>query len=166
MIETGRLKIQPIELVDAPFIYKLLNQESWIKFIGQRNINTLEDAENYIQNRFIAHFDEHGYGIYRVQSKLDNANLGIITLIRKPHLDSPDIGYAFLDEHNGQGYAVEATKAVFDYAQTDLKMTRIVAVVLENNPRSIRVLDKLGFCFEKKVEQGEEEFLLYVNQQI
>jgi [ribosomal protein S5]-alanine N-acetyltransferase len=164
LIESERLKIQPVTIADASFILSLLTSESWIKYIGKRDVATVEDAENYIRDRFLAHYEQHGFGIYMVFSQKTNEPMGIITLLRKPHLDSPDIGYAFLDTFNGNGFAFEATKKVYEYAQKELAMTRIVAVVLENNGRSIKLLEKLGFHFEQKIQQGDEELLLFVNQ--
>ena len=45
---TERLTLRPLELGDAPFILELFNSETWLRFIGDRGIKTLEDAENFL----------------------------------------------------------------------------------------------------------------------
>ena len=104
-IETERLIIKPVSIDDAPFILSLLNSESWIKYIGKRDVKTVEDAQKYIQERFIKHYETHGFGIYIVRSKDNNLPMGMCSLLKKPYLENVDIGYAFLDNFNGKGYA-------------------------------------------------------------
>jgi [ribosomal protein S5]-alanine N-acetyltransferase len=163
IIETERLTIKPISIEDAPFIFDLLTSESWIKNIGDRGIKTVEDASKIIQERYIKHNETHGFGVYVVRLKTDNMPLGICTLLKKPYLDNVDIGYAFLDKFNGNGYALEATKAVYEYAKTGLGMARIVAATLESNDRSQHLLGKLGFHFEKKIIEAGEELMIFAD---
>jgi [ribosomal protein S5]-alanine N-acetyltransferase len=164
IFETARFSVHLVSIADAPFILELLNTASWIQYIGKRDVHTVEDAEQYIQERFIAHYQEWGFGVYAVRLKGTATPVGIITLLKKPHLDSPDIGYAFLDVFTGNGFAFEATRGVYNYALSTLGMTRIVAVTLENNERSIKLLKKLGFYFEKTIQQGDIELLLFRNE--
>jgi RimJ/RimL family protein N-acetyltransferase len=163
IIETERLIIKPISIDDAPFIFDLLTSESWIKNIGDRGVKTVEDARKIIQERYIKHNETHGFGVYAVKLKTDNQAIGICTLMKKPYLDNVDIGYAFLDYFNGSGYALEATKAVYEYAKTDLGLPRIVAATLESNERSQHLLGKLGFHFEKKIIEAGEELMIFAD---
>lgn len=157
LFETERLNIYPVTIDDAPFILKLLNTKGWLQFIGDRGVRTLEDAQNQIRDRYLKHYDEHGFGIYTVFLKSENVPTGVVTLLRKPYLDAEDIGYAFLDEYHGKGYALEAAQSLLKYARTDLGLNKIVAVTNLDNERSMKLLQKMGFQFEKIiVNEGQE----------
>ena len=56
IFETERLIIREMTLKDAPFLLKLLNDPTWIQFIGDRNVHSVIDAENYIQEKMIASY--------------------------------------------------------------------------------------------------------------
>ncbi len=74
--ETERLLLKPTDLEDAEFILQLLNSESFIKYIGDRNVRTIEDAENYIRNRCFPQFERLGYGRFTVILKEDSSKMG------------------------------------------------------------------------------------------
>lgn len=57
ILETRRLLITELSVSDAPFIFKLMNDEEWKRFIGDRNIHSLKDAENYLRDRLIPSYE-------------------------------------------------------------------------------------------------------------
>jgi len=163
IIETERLLLTEVSLDDAAFIYKLVNQKSWLKYIGDRNVNSLDDAVTYIQKAFLDEYAKNGFGLYLVRLKEDNIPIGISGLVKRPSLENVDIGFAQLEEYAGKGYAFEAAQAVMSYAHSKLKLDYIVAITSENNIHSIRLLEKLGLKFSKKVKFREkEEVSLYI----
>jgi [ribosomal protein S5]-alanine N-acetyltransferase len=164
-IESARLSIRPISTDDAAFVLELLNSESWIRFIGARNVSNLQEAQNYITERFIQHYEKHGYGVYAVRLRSKDEVLGIVTLLNKDYLETVDIGYAFLDRFCQQGYALEATQSVLEYANKTLGMTKIIAVTKESNEASARLLKRLGFHFEKRLIVSDEELMQFANLQ-
>ena len=164
LLETERLWIHPVQIEDAPFVLELLNSAGWVKYIGERNVRTIEEAENYIRNRFLKHFEAFGFGVYSVKLRDNQESIGICTLLKKPYLDKPDIGYAFLEKFSGKGYAFEATKAVYDYAKSPLNIVEILAVTTLDNERSIKLLNKLGFHFDKNIFVENEEVKLFTNK--
>ena len=163
ILETNRLELYKVTLDDAPFILSLLNTQGWLKFIGDRGVRTLEDAQNYIQDRFIKSYNTNGFGFYIVKLKKGGASIGLSGLVKRPTLDNVDIGYALFDDYASKGYAFEATKAVYEFAKKDLGLKRIVAIVNEDNEKSIKLLKKLGFYFEKMVKSGEDDVCLFGN---
>jgi [ribosomal protein S5]-alanine N-acetyltransferase len=163
LLETYRLNISPVSVEDAPFIFNLLTSPSWIKYIGDRGLKTIADAEKVIQERYLKHFETHGFGVYTITLKSDNTPIGLSTLLKKDYLDTIDIGYALLAEYEGNGYASEASKAVYEYAQTVLGYKRIVATTTLDNERSIHVLEKLGFSFEKNIENEGATLNVFAN---
>ena len=163
IIETKRLKLYQVTLNDAPFILSLLNTPLWIKFIGDRGVRTLEEAQNYIQERIIKSYGNNGFGMYLIKLKRKNIPIGLSGLVKRPTLDDVDIGYALFDDFTGNGYAFEATKAVYNYGKTALGLKRIVAIVNDDNEKSIKLLEKLGFQFEKMIQSGDDELRFYAN---
>ena len=94
--ETERLLLKPTDLEDAEFILQLLNSESFIKYIGDRNVRTIEDAENYIRNRCFPQFERLGYGSFTVILKEDSSKMGTCGVYARENTDNaPDIGFAF-----------------------------------------------------------------------
>lgn len=150
ILETDRLIIAEFTIKDAPFIYELLNDPDWIRFIGDRNIKNQEDAKNYLRNKLIPSYKNWGFGFYKVSLK-DGTAIGIAGLVDREDLDGIDIGYAFLPTGRGKGYAFEATKAILEYAQNELKIDKIIAIVNKDNKKSQNLLQKLGMKFEKFV---------------
>ena len=157
VIETERLLIQKFALEDAPFIFTLLNDPSFIKNIRYAGIKTIADAENYLKNVPLKSYEQHGHGLYKVALKVNNISIGMCGLIKRESLSDVDIGYAFLPEYTGKGYAIEAAKATIDYGKTSLNLKRIVAITSPDNEASIKVLLKLGMKFEGFVKTNPDD---------
>jgi ribosomal-protein-alanine N-acetyltransferase len=163
--KTERLVIRKFALEDAPFILELLNTKGWLEFIGDRNIKTLEDARNYIVNIPFYMYEKLGFGPYLVKLKDADLPIGMCSLIKRDILEDVDIGFAFLPEYAGKGYAFEATLATLHYSKKILGIHRVIAITNSNNNNSIHLLKKLGLDFEKTIKlPGEaEELLLFGN---
>ena len=163
---TERLSISRLQLSDAPFIFKLLNDPEWIRYIGDRNIKTLDNARDYISNGPMKSYLLNGFGLYRVDIRDSNVAIGLCGLIKREELTDVDIGYAFLPQYRGKGYAFEAATAIVDHARTDWSLERLVAITTPENNNSIQLLNKLGMKFEKKLKltpDGEETYLFSMN---
>ncbi len=163
IIETERLILRKIEESDCEFVYSLLNSPGWLKYIGDRGIKDLEDATTYIRDKVLSLYDQHGYGPYGVRTKLNNSLIGFCGLFKRDFLEDADIGFAFLPEHSGKGYAIESAVSVLDNARDVIGLKRVSAITLEGNDRSINVLKKLGMSFKEKIiyPGSGEELLLY-----
>jgi len=159
VIETDRLELRRLTADDAAFMLDLLNQPSFIENIGDRGVRTLEDARGYILNGAVASYERRGFGLYLVAVKATGEAAGICGLVKRDGLDDVDIGFAFLPQHWGQGYAVESATAVKDYAAKVIGLHRLVAITSPDNLASIRVLERIGLAFEAMVRlspNGEE----------
>lgn len=161
LLETERLKLRPIFESDAEFILDLLNQPSFIKYIGDRKVRTLDDARQYISTRFVAHYKRFGYGFYLVEVKENKAAAGICGLIKRDDLPDADIGFAFLPAFWTQGYAFESAQAVMDFAANDLKLKRILAITTKDNESSGKLLNKIGLEFDRLIDLNNEELKLF-----
>lgn len=154
---TERLLISRLSFADTGFILKLLNEPAFIQFVGDRDIRTEQDAKQYLAEGPLDSYAKHGFGLFRVASKDTRDALGICGLVSRAELPQPDLGFAFLATQWGNGYALESSRAVLQHAASDLGMHRVIAIVNANNVASIRLLDKLGFKFEKMVRMTGED---------
>ena len=159
VIETERLVLRRLANQDAPFMLDLLNQPSFIQNIGDRGVRTVEQAATYIETGAVASYSRHGFGLYLVVEREGGEPAGICGLVKRDGLEDVDLGFAFLPGYWKKGYAVESATAVRDYAAANVGLERLVAITSPANWPSIRVLEKLGFAFEKMVRlapEGEE----------
>lgn len=163
ILETERLSLRHLSTDDAPFILELLNDPSFIQNIGDRNVRTIADAESYITKGPVTSYEKNGFGLDLVVLKETSEPIGICGLIKRDTLEDVDIGYAFLPKFWKKGYAVESARAVLEYGLTVQKLKRVVAITLEANKGSVRVLERIGLKFEKmvKLEGDDEELMLF-----
>lgn len=152
--ETERLSIRRFALSDASFILKLLNQPSFIDNIRDSNVRTITDAENYLQKSCLSAYEKHNFGLLCVCLK-DGTPIGMNGLIRRDNLPDVDIGFAFLDQYTGKGFAMESSRAVLAEGFATFNLKRIVAITSPNNQSSMNVLERLGFTFEQMIELTE-----------
>lgn len=149
IIETERLFIRHLSADDAPFILELLNEPSFIENIADRGVRTLDDARAYIADGPAASYERNGFGLFGVERKQSGELIGMCGLIRRDFWDEVDLGYAPLPRFWGQGYAREAAAAMLDYGHKNFGLNRIVAITSPDNDDSIRVLESIGFQFER-----------------
>ena len=163
ILETHRLRLRRLSVDDAGFVLRLLNEPSFIQNIGDRGVRAVEDARAYILNGPVASYEKHGFGLWMVETKESETHIGICGLLKREVLEDVDIGYALLPEFWSKGYALESASGVLSYAREKLGLNRVVAVVNPKNQSSIRLLEKLGFAFEKMVRLSADapEIKLY-----
>jgi len=142
--KTSRLTLRQLQLSDAAFALRLYNEPSFLQHIGDKGVRTIEDAENNLQQGAIASYAEHGYGMWLVENQQGEA-IGLCGLIKRDFLSETDLGYAYLPQYFGQGYAYEAATAVLAYAAEQTALKTVVAIVSPANQASKALLQKLGF---------------------
>ena len=150
-METSRLLLRRATVEDHAFIFTLLNDPDWLRFISDKGVKTEADARSYIQKSLIAMYEKLGFGLYVVERKSDGAATGLCGLIKRDSLEDVDLGFAFLPPFRAQGYAHESAAAVLEHGRKAFGLKRIVAITMRENASSIRLLEKLGFKFEKMV---------------
>ncbi|POY35453.1 hypothetical protein C3K47_15445 [Solitalea longa] len=163
ILETERLILKEFTLNDTDFIIQLLNSDGWIRFIGDRNVKTHEQAIEYLGNGPMKSYAEKGFGLWLVEEKSSTSKIGMSGIIKREHLENPDIGFAFLTAFEGKGFGMEITAAILRYAKEKLNLPVLSAITLPDNEKSIRLLEKNGMHFIKKISSpgGNEELLLY-----
>lgn len=162
-LETARLSLRRFVFDDAPFVVELLNQPSFIRNIGDRGVRTVDDARRYLHDGPMAMYEKYGFGLWRASRRTDDVFVGMCGLLKRDILPDVDMGYAFLPEHWGQGYAFEAADATVALGARKFGLKRIIGVVSDHNAASIRVLEKVGMRFERMhaMRPDEPEVRLY-----
>ena len=168
VLETNRLTLREFSTEDAPFILRLLKEPSFIRFIGDKGVQNLDDARQYILDGPMVSYARNGFGLFLVQLKANEQPIGMCGLLKRETLADVDIGFAFVPEFWKMGYAFESAAAVFSYAKDVLKLPRIVAITNKDNEASGKLLEKLGMRFDRLITlSGDtDEIKLFVSQEL
>ena len=163
LFETERLIVRAVKIKDASFILELMNTPKWIKFIGDRNVRTIQEAEVYIKEKAFPQLEKHGYTNNVIVRKEDQVKIGTCGLYHREGKKGPDIGFAFLPAFEGKGYAFEAANQLMHLAKNDYGLTELSGYTLQENASSRKLLEKLGFTLKGigKLPNSDDELLHY-----
>jgi ribosomal-protein-alanine N-acetyltransferase len=146
---SSTIEIRPVEQEDAQLLFDLMTTDKWMRFIGDRGINTIEDAIEYIENRMHPDLSIKGFVNHVIIEKHSGAKVGTCSLHNRAGVDGLDVGYAILEEHEGKGYAAAGAREMVKLAFNKHKADKVSAITIEENVGSCRVLEKLGFEFRE-----------------
>ncbi len=163
ILETDRLILREMTINDAPFLFELMNTADWLKYIGDRKINSIEAAKEYLEKSYLGSYEKHGFGAFLILRKTDKAIVGTCGLYKRENLKHPDIGFALLPQFYKLGYAFEASTAVMEYAKEELQLNTIFAITVKDNINSILLLRKLGLSQVKTIKIAGDTLLLFSN---
>jgi len=169
ILMTERLILRELTIEDAGFILELTNDPEWISNIGDRNVHNPNDAKNFILQGPVASYRKHNFGMYAFCTKVSentegSVPMGICGLIQRDYLDIPDIGYATLPQYRKSGFTKEACTGVLTFSRDALNIHNILGMVAPENLASIKLLEKLGFCFlEQRILDGKDSLLYAIS---
>jgi RimJ/RimL family protein N-acetyltransferase len=163
VIRSERLQLRKLELADDEFILRLLNEDSFLRFIGDKGVRSLADAREYILKGPMDSYRRFGFGLYLASLADSGLPIGICGLVKRDALDDVDVGFAFLSQFCSKGYAAESAAAVLAYGRRQFNLRRIVAITAADNQASIAVLEKIGLKFERaiKLSQHGPELMMF-----
>ncbi|WJG09012.1 GNAT family N-acetyltransferase [Aliiglaciecola sp. LCG003] len=161
ILSTERTIVRRIALSDAEFILRLVNDPSWLKHIGDRQVHSLNDAETFIQQGPLDSYQKNDFGLYVYADRTSLLPMGLCGLLQRDYLSAPDIGYATLAEYRGQGLTFEAVQAVLDYEVKKAQLPYVYAMVSAHNPSSISLLKKLAMQPQGEFSHDGKESLLF-----
>jgi len=162
ILETERLRLRTFNIADAAFVLELLNTPTWLQYIGDRGIKTLEQAQSYLANGPIMSYATNGFGLYLVELKNMGTPIGMCGFLKRNYLEHMDIGYALLPAYESQGYALEIATATMNYAFTQLNLTHLAAITDTGNGRSVKLLEKLGFKLKELITIEDKDLNLFI----
>jgi RimJ/RimL family protein N-acetyltransferase len=157
VLQTPRLTLRELGGDDAPFILALLNDPAWLRYIGDRGVREVEGARKYLEERIVASYAKHGFGLWMVESRDGALPMGICGLIKRDTLEDVDLGFAFMPEHRGKGIGHEAALATREHATRVLGLKRLLAITSPLNAASIKLLERLGFAYEREMKWAGDE---------
>lgn len=157
VLQTDRLILRKLSLNDTDFIIELVNSPGWLQYIGYRNIHTTEDAIRYLEDGPLKSYEQHGFGLLLIHLKTTEAPIGMCGLLKRDTLPLPDLGYALLPAYEGKGYITEATSAYLTYIEQQLQIEKLMAITNLDNEKSIRVLEKLHFVFDRYMNMSGDD---------
>ncbi|MFZ1702174.1 MAG: GNAT family N-acetyltransferase [Pyrinomonadaceae bacterium] len=162
ILETARLRLREIDAeLDAAFINELLNSPKFINYIGDRGVRSDADAAIFIEEKYRQSYIDNGYGLYTVELASTDTSVGVCGFVCRDTLPGPDLGFAFLPEHEGKGYGTESAAAMLDHGRDALGFSEIFAITSLDNEASCKLLKKLGFSFQHEIESGDETLKLF-----
>ncbi len=157
-LQTPRLHLRRLSAeLDADFIVELLNEPSFLRYIGDKGVRDRASAIRYIETGPVASYQRFGFGLLRVELRDGGQPIGICGLLKRETLADVDVGFAFLPRYWSRGYAFEAASAVLAEGRGEFGLRRIVAITSPDNEPSIRLLGRLGFRFEGLTRLSESE---------
>ncbi len=156
MLETERLTLSQLSYAHCAFIIELLNEPSFLQFIGDRGVRNTSQARAYLKKGAIDSYAANGFGLFLVAHKKTRAALGMCGLVMRDEFDHPDLGFAFLERYWSNGFAYESSVAVLRHASDCLRLPTVIAMADVDNKSSIALLEKLGFSFQEMVTMPGE----------
>lgn len=159
--ETERLTIRFLTLDDAPFIVRLLNDPDFIRYIGDREVRTDDQATRYLRDGPLASYEQHGFGLNLVALRASGEPLGICGLLKRPELDHPDLGFAMMPQSRRTGYTEEASRGILQVAFESQSVESVLAITKPENAASARLLKKIGFRFVEEIDYHDEPTSLF-----
>ena len=161
MLSSERLLIQPTSEEDAVMMYELMNTPSWLEYIGDRNIRSVDDAKSYIRSNIISQYERLGYSSFTISLALTNEKIGVCGLYDRESVDGIDLGFALFPQFAGQGFAFEACRKLMEAARDKFSLEELSAITSANNVKSKSLLKKLGFSIKKDIQSNGDSLELW-----
>lgn len=153
MIETERLLIRPFTQEDIEPSYQMNLDAEVSQYTGDGGVVSRAEIERRITENVLGDYKKYGFGRLAVEWKATRQFIGFTGLKYLDDLDEVDLGYRFLKAYWGKGIATESAQVCVQYGFERLQLQRIIAMALPENKASIHVLKKLGFTYEKEIEE-------------
>lgn len=145
VLETERLLLRRFTLDDVAAFYKLGANPEIVRYVGNSPFESVSAAESALVAAPLRDYQVHGYGRLACVLKTTGEVIGFSGVKFLDELGETELGYRFLPEYWGWGFATEAGAASIEYARSVLKLRRLIGVVHPENVSSASVLRKLGF---------------------
>lgn len=158
MIETERLLLRKFTLDDIEAYFRLNSNPDVIRYTGDPAFISLDDARRVLLSAPLRDYEVHGYGRLACVEKASGELIGFCGLKYLDDMDEVDLGYRFLPDYWGKGYATESSLAVMRYGRNVMGLERIVGFVHPDNAGSVRVLVKVGMKFERQIRIADVSF--------
>jgi len=159
-LETERLRLRLFTHDDLPIMFKLGSDPDVIKY-ADTPVRDMEEARERLEKGPLSDYEKYGYGRFAVELKETGKVIGFCGIKYLPEIDLPEVGYRYLKEYWGRGIGTEAAKACVEFAREDLKIKKLVALIIPENIASIKVAEKLGMSRGPLIHIYDEDAYQY-----
>ena len=159
-LETTRLKLRQFTHDDLQVMYILSTDPDVIKY-ADTPARDMEEVRERLEQGPLADYRKYGYGRFAVELKETGKVIGFCGIKYLPEIDLPEVGYRYLKEYWGRGIGTEAAEACVGFARDDLKIKKLIALIIPENIASIRVAEKLGMIKGPLIHIYGEDALQY-----
>jgi len=142
-LETERLRLRLFTHDDLQVMFKLNTDPDVIKY-ADTPVKDMEEAKQRLEQGPLFDYAKYGYGRFAVELKETGKVIGFCGIKYLPEIDLPEVGFRYLQEYWGRGIGTEAAKACVEFAREDLKIKKLIALIIPENIGSIKVAEKLG----------------------
>ena len=143
-LQTERLRLRLFTLADVQIMFELNSDPEIIKYAEATPARDLQEARQRLEQGPLADYEKYGYGRFAVELKETGNVIGFCGIKYLPEIDLPEVGYRYLKEYWGRGIGTEAARVCVEFARDDLKIKKLIALILPENTGSIKVAEKLG----------------------
>lgn len=150
-----KIFLRRFQLSDAPVLLKWGKDERYHKLAGFERINNLEEAK-YAAQQYVKRTNSFAICLN------DKSNvIGLIEMYergmdeRSGLLQTKEIGFLMAKEYEGHGYMKRAIQLVLKEAFIKQKQTEIWAGTFEDNTRSQKLLENLGFKYKYSIDYSQ-----------
>lgn len=151
VIESKRLLLRRFTLDDAAAYLPLVSLPDVIRFTGEPALSSMDEVVQLLETRPIRDYELYRYGRMACIEKATGRLIGFSGLKYLHDMDETDLGYRFLPDAWGKGYATESASAIMEAQPTSFGLTRVIGLVEPENHGSVRVLQKLGLAYERRI---------------
>jgi len=142
-LETARLRLRLFTHDDLQIMFKLNSDPEVIKY-ADTPVRDMEEVRERLEQGPLSDYEKYGYGRFAVELKETGKVIGFCGIKYLPEIDLPEVGFRYLKEYWGRGIGTEAANACVEFAREDLKIRKLVALIIPENIASIKVAEKLG----------------------
>jgi RimJ/RimL family protein N-acetyltransferase len=151
-IETERLILRRFTPDDAEEYFPLAADPEINRYTGQALVQSIDQVRQMLLDHPIRDYEVVGYGRMACIEKSSGKLIGFSGMKYLPDFQAPDVGYRFVQDVWGKGYATESASVLMQQCIRDFNPRRVIGLVDRNNNGSSNVLKKLGLVFESEIK--------------
>jgi ribosomal-protein-alanine N-acetyltransferase len=147
-LETERLRLRPLTAADEEDYHGLFSDPEVVRYLGPGGVRSREENRAALETA-VEHWRRHGYGIWKVTERVGGRFVGRCGLRYLDGVNAVELLYTLHKAFWGRGLATEAAAAAVGFAFGRAGLARLVALADPENRASQRVMEKLGFRYER-----------------
>lgn len=164
IFETERLRVRKLNFSDIKPFFQLESNSKVLQY-ATGEVKTFIEAEKELKNLIEKYsVPKNDFWIYAIEQKSDSKFIGTLALVKDEEDD--EIGYRFIEDYWGKGFATEICEGLIAYCKS-VGMQKIIGYVVDKNEASAKILERFNFKIVKKfisedIKLPETKYELYL----